>query len=254
MLSGSAHQQPLMVFLKGVDHVLLEALLLFLYHGEVSIEQERVQQFMVTAQDWGVEGLVRNVDVQNEKDDKNMGMSAYTRENIKTEIGGMFTVVKHQETKTTETKEEVDAVKYDTENSSLDIHSDISPVLICKLCDQHFTHGNILRKHMKSKHARRQTYKCEVCNEAFAKKMDLKNHHADIHINNIPNRKPARDVDGRYPCQICGKRISDYSNYIKHYNRIHLRTIHQCDQCDFRTTDKPYLKTHMMKGTCNKTF
>ena len=57
------HPHPLL-YLRGVEADVLEAVLQFLYLGQAQVRQQDVQEFIATAEDLGVEGLVKN----NEKE------------------------------------------------------------------------------------------------------------------------------------------------------------------------------------------
>ena len=59
----NGHPNPLL-YLRGVEADVLEAVLQFLYLGQAQVRQQDVQEFIATAEDLGVEGLVKN----NEKE------------------------------------------------------------------------------------------------------------------------------------------------------------------------------------------
>ena len=58
------HPHPLL-YLRGVGPDVLEAVLQFLYHGQVQLKREHVKEFLTMAEDVGVEGLVKDMDQGN---------------------------------------------------------------------------------------------------------------------------------------------------------------------------------------------
>ena len=61
LLGGGAHPHPL-VYLRGVRHRHLAALLDFMYRGEVTVEQEALPAFLKTAEELRVKGLIEKLE------------------------------------------------------------------------------------------------------------------------------------------------------------------------------------------------
>jgi len=59
ILRQNQHQHPLL-YLKGVEYSDLQAVLDFMYHGEVNIAQEELNSFLAVAEDLQVKGLTQN--------------------------------------------------------------------------------------------------------------------------------------------------------------------------------------------------
>ena len=51
-----------LVYLNGVDYDILEAIIQFLYQGQVQLRKEQVNEFLAMAQDLGVEGLEKETE------------------------------------------------------------------------------------------------------------------------------------------------------------------------------------------------
>merc|ERR1712025_359236 len=60
-LRQNPHQHPLL-YLKGVEFNDLQAVLTFMYHGEVNVAQEQLNSFLSVAEDLQVKGLTQNKD------------------------------------------------------------------------------------------------------------------------------------------------------------------------------------------------
>jgi len=59
VLRKNPHQHPLL-YLKGVKYTDLQAVLNFMYHGEVNVAQEELNSFLAVAEDLCVKGLTQN--------------------------------------------------------------------------------------------------------------------------------------------------------------------------------------------------
>jgi len=59
ILRSNPHQHPLL-YLKGVQFTDLQAVLNFMYHGEVNVAQEELNSFLAVAEDLMVKGLTQN--------------------------------------------------------------------------------------------------------------------------------------------------------------------------------------------------
>merc|ERR1712083_501518 len=59
ILKQNPHQHPLL-YLKGVQFTDMQAVLNFMYHGEVNVAQEELNSFLAVAEDLEVKGLTQN--------------------------------------------------------------------------------------------------------------------------------------------------------------------------------------------------
>jgi len=64
ILRQNPHQHPLL-YLKGVEFTDLQAVLNFMYHGEVNVAQEELNSFLAVAEDLKVKGLTQNSSADN---------------------------------------------------------------------------------------------------------------------------------------------------------------------------------------------
>merc|ERR1712013_834767 len=64
ILKQNPHQHPLL-YLKGVEFTDLQAVLNFMYHGEVNVAQEELNSFLAVAEDLKVKGLTQNSSADN---------------------------------------------------------------------------------------------------------------------------------------------------------------------------------------------
>ena len=68
MLVNEKHHHPL-VFMRGVEHIVLEALLDFIYNGEAKLDQKHINSFKVVCMELEV------FDITGEKTDKEKSIS-----------------------------------------------------------------------------------------------------------------------------------------------------------------------------------
>merc|ERR1712106_506343 len=59
VLKKNPHQHPLL-YLKGVKYTDIQAVLNFMYHGEVNVAQEELNSFLAVAEELKVKGLTQN--------------------------------------------------------------------------------------------------------------------------------------------------------------------------------------------------
>jgi len=80
ILRQNPHQHPLL-YLKGVEFTDLQAVLNFMYHGEVNVAQEELNSFLAVAEDLQVKGLTQSEgSKEKQKGDSNILKSKQQRE------------------------------------------------------------------------------------------------------------------------------------------------------------------------------
>ena len=253
----NSHPHPL-IYLRGVVNEVLEAIIQFLYLGETSIQQDLVEEFMATAADLDIEGLVNkdfsedlqssrtNIDCQiNEVRGDGDKVIYNVAEMIKTEVTGNCEV-------------RIAKAKFTFPEK------DINGRYPCNLCGKEFRDRSNYIRHHKKRHTKLVQrllksednqvaatvveggiYECDYCSFSSNAQKELRNHavrHIDMETDIIV---PERDTNGLFPCDLCEKRIRDKGNYKRHFKMVHLRTQYCCNECEFSTTYKETLKRHM---------
>jgi len=69
VLRRNPHQHPLL-YLKSVKHSDLQAVLSFMYNGEVNVAQEELNSFLAVAEDLKVKGLTQNSPIEGSREAK----------------------------------------------------------------------------------------------------------------------------------------------------------------------------------------
>lgn len=91
------------------------------------------------------------------------------------------------------------------------------------------TPGN--RKRPKPRAKRPTQYSCNICHESFRRAKDLDAHTKALH--------------GKYQCQLCGAKITQRSNLIRHGSQHWKQRPYACSFCSKAYCRQDHLKRHM---------
>ena len=219
------HQHPLL-YLPGVGMDVLEAILHFLYQGQVQIRREQIKEFLAIAEDLGVEGLNKDMDQgSNLQHETNYSLDNTSFGNVKeTDEANWFEEVNQQ-------KDEINCVNEEVSNGILE-----TKILntLCYICNIDFINSTDLKGHKqihKTKKKSEGPFKCNVCSFEF-EQINLLKHHYNSHAN-ISNTEtvqiPKRGPDNLFKCTVCETSINNISNYRRHYQRMHIMALKYCD-------------------------
>ncbi|KAG5896670.1 hypothetical protein JTB14_021311 [Gonioctena quinquepunctata] len=125
--------------------------------------------------------------------------------------------------------------------------------IICDKCPKIFKNTTALKAHYKLKHTDAERYKCDICQQTFARADYLRNHQKrheeDTDPSKVKCRVPGKflrfkNTDEPLPCKLCGK----YYNGIQKL-KVHLQTHlivkrYKCEYCDLTYKRWPSLKRH----------
>ena len=136
------------VYLKGIDKSDMKAVLEFLYNGEVTIQQERINEFMKTAKDLEIkkiQDLTKDGDLEGAKSDEYMNYEENSDE------------------------------KSNVKNGSYSLSNKNTSMYQCSQCDSKFKFKGDRKKHLRSKHEGIR-YPCHICAYQATIPQDLKKH------------------------------------------------------------------------------
>ena len=182
LLEKEDNPKPL-IFMRGVEAALLEPLLLFLYTGKAEISELLITEFLILAEDLGVEGLANNPgkEVVNEVPGlaEDLEVEGLTK-NLKKEIDHSME----------------EPVKDVSEEKNKKDNRTVKPKM-CPMCNRAFNDSSNLKRHIAS-HSKKRI------------------------LNTLePVAVPARSEDGFYHCQYCEKEVKDGSNIRRHIRNVH---------------------------------
>ena len=185
-----ANPKPL-IFFRGVEAALLQPLLLFLYTGKAQISETLINEFLILAEELGIEGLANNS--ENEIEDEipdlaeDLGAGRPTKNLKKEREDDCEKQTSMEETLKTDVSEEKDKR----------LKRPALKQKMCPLCSRVFTDTSNLKRHITS-HSKQR-----------------------ISTNAEPIIVPARRDDGFYHCQYCEKEVKDGSNIRRHIRNMH---------------------------------
>ena len=231
------HPHPL-IYLMGVEVEVLEAIMSFLYLGQVEVKQEMIQDFMKTATELQIDGLhSKDLEVVAEKEETK-------RPFIVNETETQFDV------RYTEVASKMSDMFNIKKRPAREILHEEKPIDINPLLE---TRGD-------SSH--NQHFPCDLCDFVSERKKDLRYHMGERHRHEQASVKietfSKKSEDGLYWCTQCPKKFTDPSNSRRHMAKVHYKILHFCTDCNYSSTEKAYIKHHHnnvhlgMKFPCNQ--
>ena len=105
--------------------------------------------------------------------------------------------------------------------------------VLCTICNQTYATKANLKQHHRRKHDDRVLF-CESCDYTTSTQDKLKIHQLAKH-------------DGmRFPCDLC-EFVCSYKSYLKvHIENKHEGIKYPCNYCDYKSTDKVYIRNHIL--------
>ena len=213
-------QNPI-IFLRGINHADMESILQFIYLGEASFYQERMDEFLQAAKSLEIAELST---VAPESSDSNTDDTDTDYEGSKGDADDEYKI----EGKLDEVKE-TDKVRTISKSTGESAGS-----FQCQECEKKFTLNQHLKRHVEAIHGGLK-HKCQQCSKEFTTTDNLKRHKEAIH-GGI-----------KYRCQQCPKEYSQIDTLKTHVKVTHEGLRFPCNQCNAMFSKKPSLNTHMRK-------
>ena len=198
LLLANPHPHPI-IYLRGVEHQELLALLQFMNLGEATIVQERIKKFFEVAKDLEITEMDKDGDavIVNVDKDVHKSVSEYN--------GVVSTIEEHVDLNVT-----VPKYIHNQDLSEIKMKSDKVVGYSCSQCD-HFEEKQWgLIKHKKSKHEDELFY-CDECEYKITTHMSLKNHQQFGHEG------------AGYSCYQCDYQASTQWQLVRHQESKNLK-------------------------------
>ena len=194
LLKHSHHSHPLL-YMKGIKDFQLSAVVDFMYHGEVSIAQEYLNDFLLVAQELQLKGLT-GVEIDSDgariKDNKTkkqrktplLQKPPINPENVKLEQSyiypldeeNKFEIVDYREITTTNDVPLKPATNYEQLDETINsMMSKIDGVLTCTQCRKTERDKNNMRSHIEGNHIEGIFHPCTQCEKEFRSRHLKKN-------------------------------------------------------------------------------
>ena len=157
------------IYLRGVLGQEMNSILQFMYYGQTTFHQDRMNEFLNVAKSLEVKGISQDVECnatdspqnheKNEFKESNQGENTYELE-----------VIENQSNKEQKGHTVTEPTKYQNEKGSL----------CCSKCDKQFLHQQNLDRHFGKAHKGVQ-YPCNRCNKSFSYEINLQMHFRSFH-------------------------------------------------------------------------
>jgi len=205
ILKRNSQQKPF-IYLRGLKFSDLEAVVNFMYQGEVSIFEENLNDFLSVAEDFQLKGLSEREKI-------------FETENNKTEKPTKFnsfestSTLKQETTSFNSLNDELEFAENESnlfnntaEKLTLSLPADVENKLSVSL-----TEMSDLDKTISSMAFQVETgmWSCTVCGKLMKRKDNLRSH-VEVHIDS-----------GRHPCTKCDKTFRSRNSLAKHHYTIH---------------------------------
>jgi len=233
------------MYLRGIQFPEMESIMQFIYLGEATFYEERMDEFLAVAKSLEIKELCNAQPESNDDpaDEPSSCDPVTSTENLEEE-----TVTSEQINMQAPQEEQRRVVsangKYECgqcdktfSRRGLDYHNQSvhqGVKYACDQCDQQFTQQGNLTIHIQSKHEGIK-YACDQCEQQFTQKGTL-----TLHIK-------SKHEGIRYACDQCDHHATTQFGLTIHIQSMHEGIKYACDQCDYQATQQSHLRTHIKK-------
>jgi len=257
------------IYLRGIHHEELESILQFIYLGEATIKQERMNQFLNVAINMDVKELGSNILDKNSdlKEDNTFDPVKDEKQNYNSDINerldeSIVDQVNDNDEKSDgviipETKSKSIKDKYTEQTSSLT--SLDKKEYLCHQCDYRYTKMGNLKKHLDRHEGIK--YPCTQCDYQAPRSDNLRKHIRNKHEGikypcnhceykaampyNLKVHVKTQHEGIKYECQKCDCKFNHSNNLLQHIRYKHEEIKYSCLQCDFHAPRSKALERHM---------
>ena len=206
------------MYLRGIHSAVVESILQFIYLGEATCIEERMDELLSVAKSLEVKELCNTEATKDVRDDKTTPTWNLITTTIKSgEEIAQSTHVMDQALKGMDDKKRL-VVK-------------VNGKYECEECQNSFTSSGTLLTHKQSVHQGIKFY-CDQCQQQFTQLTTLNRH--------IQNKHEGV----RYACNQCHYQAASQSSLKVHIRNKHEGIKYACDQCDYKASQKNNLKSH----------
>ena len=195
VLKNNRHQHPL-IYLKGISMTNIKAMIDFMYHGQVEVGQDGLDEFLAAAEELKVKGLTNGGKSKDEGNtDEGYLNDAKMVENSKQRPPVLTVPAIHEKEDTNEMDEDIvfsedvkDIVPYQEMLTSPSFGNEQVSLeagqFQCKICGKKSSRGQDMKRHVET-HSQAPSYECQNCSKMFNTKNALNMHTKRNHSNYI---------------------------------------------------------------------
>jgi len=204
------------IYLRGIHHEALESILQFIYLGEVTFYNERMNEFLNVAKNLDIKEIGKNA---VHKDQENEGMS----------VKESFYEAAESEDLNDNQSIDAEDLENSIENQSNDVTIQNNIKSRVKDIYSHSSKSLILGDNGN------KPYKCNQCDYQSSYKWSFKEH------------VKFRHEGIKHACHLCNNQFSTPRNLQKHIKEKHEGIKYPCQHCDYQATQQQSLQRHMLR-------
>ena len=202
------------MYLRGIQYSEMESIMQFIYLGEATFYEKRMDEFIAVAKSLEIKELC-NAETETKPDDEPPQCDSETSTKRLVEETILLDHIKEEEPQ-------------ERSRAIVDVNNKYE----CDQCQNTYSRLGSLSNHKQSVHEGVK-YDCDKCDHQATRKGDLKRHVQSNH-------------EGvRYACDKCDYKATKQSHLSTHIRSIHLGIKYACDQCDNQFTQQSSLRTHI---------
>ena len=202
------------IYLRGIQSFEIDSILQFIYLGEATFYQERINEFINVARSLEIKTIRKTIEIP-EKEHDNF---------VKQEINH------DEELLSSEAK--VELIRKDIPHKQRELKHNDGAKYPCNQCNYKATKSSHLQQHIKSIHDEVK-YPCNQCNYEATVPSNLQQHLKSVH------------EEVKYPCDLCDYKATDPSSLRQHIKSLHDGVKYPCDQCSFKAVRPSNLQQHI---------
>ena len=211
-----------LMYLRGIQHSELESIIQFIYLGEATLHEERMDEVLAVAKSLEIKELYNAEAVANIEAEEKLFESSSESEPSETTVKLNL----EQLLKTSDP----DQVQSQSKHSKR--KGEVRKRYKCGQCPNAYLLGSSLWRHNRSAHLGVR-YPCDQCDYQATLKQRL-----TVHIQ-------SRHDNIKYACDQCDYQATNKYNLTVHIQSIHDNIKYACDQCDYQATNKHGLTVHI---------
>ena len=278
------NQQNSVICLQGIQHQELESILKFMYLGEASFYEDRIEEFLNVAKSLEVKELSNNIEhnklpdlSENVKDDCSDPEETLQDESSINSLEDHFKI-KAKDNKVTAREQKPltancpDCEKHFSQRIAMLIHHKSIHQGVqfpCGQCDYKAKFQSVLKTHIQSNHENIE-YSCFECDFKTTTQVKLTYHiqskhevkkyccsHCDYkasHPHNLKSHVQSKHQGVKYPCNECDYKGTHPGNLSKHIKSMHEGVKYPCSQCEFKASNQSNLIKHVQSQHEGKVY